>query len=83
LNLGILTALHQPYELRHHIQAALRNGLTREEIAEAILHCSVYCGIPRAAEARRAMQQAFAEVDAGLVKAEKPAKQKTTVKKSR
>jgi 4-carboxymuconolactone decarboxylase len=63
LNLGILTALGQPHELRLHIRAALRNGLTRKEISEALLHCSVYCGIPRAAEARRAMIEVFEKLD--------------------
>ncbi len=64
LNLGILTAMHQPEELRLHIRVALRNGLTRREISEAILHCSVYCGIPRSADARRAMCEVFDQVDA-------------------
>jgi len=69
LNLGILTALNQPEELRLHIGVALRHGITRREIAEALLHCTVYCGIPRAAEARRVMCAVFEELDA---KKEKP-----------
>ena len=64
LNIGILTAMRQPVELRLHIRVALRNGLTRKEISEAILHCSVYCGIPRAADARRVMCEVFDQVDA-------------------
>lgn len=28
--------------------AARRNGLTRDEIGEVILHCAVYCGVPAA-----------------------------------
>jgi 4-carboxymuconolactone decarboxylase len=63
LNLGMLTALGQPTELRLHIRAALRNGLTRTEIAEALLHTAVYCGIPKCSEARRAMLEVFAEID--------------------
>jgi 4-carboxymuconolactone decarboxylase len=63
LNLGMLTALGQPQELRLHIRAALRNGLTRTEIAEALLHTAVYCGIPKCSEARRAMLEVFADVD--------------------
>ena len=63
LNLGMLTALGQHHELRLHIGVALRNGLTRHEIAEAVLHCAVYCGIPRAADARRAMLEVFAQLD--------------------
>ena len=64
LNLGMLTALGQPQELRLHIRAALRNGLTRTEIVEALLHTAVYCGIPKCAEARRAMLEVFEQVDA-------------------
>lgn len=63
VNLGMLTALGQHHELRLHIRVALRNGLTRKEIAEALLHSAVYCGIPRAADARRAMVEVFAQVD--------------------
>jgi 4-carboxymuconolactone decarboxylase len=63
LNLGMLTALGQPQELRLHIRAALRNGLTRAEIAEALLQTAVYCGIPKCTEARRAMLEVFDQVD--------------------
>ena len=69
LNLGILTALHQPEELRLHIGTALHHGVTRKEIAEALLHCTVYCGIPRAADARRIMCSVFEELDARKPKA--------------
>ena len=64
LNIGMLIALGQPEELRLHIGAALRNGVTRKEIAEAILHTAPYCGIPRATAARRIMLEVFATLDA-------------------
>jgi 4-carboxymuconolactone decarboxylase len=35
-------------ELELHLRAALRNGLTRDEIAEVILQSAVYCGVPAA-----------------------------------
>jgi 4-carboxymuconolactone decarboxylase len=63
MNLGMLIALGQPEELRLHIRGALRNGATRKEIAEAILHSAVYCGIPRATAARRIMLAVFADLD--------------------
>ena len=63
MNLGMLIALGQPDELRIHIRGALRNGATRMEVAEAILHSAVYCGIPRATAARRIMLAVFAELD--------------------
>jgi len=70
MNLGMLIALGQPEELRLHLRAALRNGITRMEIAEAILHSAVYCGVPRATAARRLMLEVFGELDAvkGAVK---------------
>lgn len=35
-------------ELELHLRAALRNGLTREEIVEVLLQTAVYCGVPAA-----------------------------------
>jgi 3-oxoadipate enol-lactonase/4-carboxymuconolactone decarboxylase len=35
-------------ELEFHLHAALRNGLTREEIVEVLLQTTVYCGAPAA-----------------------------------
>ena len=64
INLGMLIALAQPEELRLHIRAAQRNGVTRKEISEAVLHTAVYCGIPRATAARRIMLEVFAAMDA-------------------
>jgi alkylhydroperoxidase/carboxymuconolactone decarboxylase family protein YurZ len=31
-----------------HVRAALRNGLTPDEIKEVLLHSAVYCGVPAA-----------------------------------
>jgi 4-carboxymuconolactone decarboxylase len=35
-------------ELEFHLRAALRNGLTREEVVEVLLQTAVYCGVPAA-----------------------------------
>jgi 3-oxoadipate enol-lactonase/4-carboxymuconolactone decarboxylase len=35
-------------ELEFHLRAALRNGLTREEIVEVLMQTAVYCGVPAA-----------------------------------
>jgi 4-carboxymuconolactone decarboxylase len=43
-----LVALNRERELAMHIRAALRNGVTREEIAEVLLHSAIYCGVPAA-----------------------------------
>ena len=64
LNLAMLTAMNMRIELKTHIKGALRNGLTRMEVAETLLHCAVYCGFPKAIDGLRIMQEAFAELDA-------------------
>ena len=35
-------------ELAMHVRAALRNGLTRDEIKEVLLQSAIYCGVPAA-----------------------------------
>lgn len=48
ITLAVLTALRAEGELAMHVRAALRNGLTRDEIAEVLLHTAVYAGVPAA-----------------------------------
>jgi 4-carboxymuconolactone decarboxylase len=48
VTLALLTALHCHDELAMHVRAARRNGLSPEEIAEVLLHTSVYAGVPAA-----------------------------------
>lgn len=57
LNIGMLIALRAENELRGHIRGALRNGLTRTEITEAVIHSAVYCGSPAALAAMRVTQE--------------------------
>ena len=35
-------------ELKLHVAAAVRNGLTEDEIGEVILQSAIYCGVPAA-----------------------------------
>jgi 3-oxoadipate enol-lactonase/4-carboxymuconolactone decarboxylase len=46
--LTALIALGHHNELAMHVRAALRNGLTADEIKEVILQSAVYCGVPAA-----------------------------------
>ncbi|MDO5668988.1 MAG: carboxymuconolactone decarboxylase family protein [Corynebacterium sp.] len=57
LNIGMLVALRATEELRGHIRGGLANGLTREEITEAIIHASGYCGAPAALSAMKVAQE--------------------------
>ena len=64
MNLAMLTALGKPNELKQHVKGALNNGLTVAEIQEALLHATVYCGIPAGLEAFRAAKAALEEAGA-------------------
>jgi 4-carboxymuconolactone decarboxylase len=44
-----------------HVRAGIRNGLTRDEIAEVLLHTSVYAGVPVANHALRVAWRALDE----------------------
>jgi 4-carboxymuconolactone decarboxylase len=63
LNLAMLTALNRPHEIKLHVQGALNNGVTREEIAEVFLQAGVYAGVPAAVDAFRVAREVFAELD--------------------
>lgn len=48
-------------ELELHVRAALRNGLTADEIKEVLLQCAIYCGVPAANHAFAVAQRVLAE----------------------
>ena len=50
-------------ELEFHLRAALRNGLTREEIVEVLIQTAVYCGVPAANSAFAVAKRVLAEPD--------------------
>jgi 4-carboxymuconolactone decarboxylase len=59
LNLAMLTALGRSAELKLHVRGALTNGVTVDEIKEALIHATVYCGVPGGLEAFRAAHEAL------------------------
>ena len=61
ITVAMLVALNREEELRLHLRAALRNGVTREEIREALLQSAIYCGVPAANSAFRIAQDIFSE----------------------
>jgi 4-carboxymuconolactone decarboxylase len=61
ITLAVLTALGHHEELKLHVRAALRNGLTAEEIGEVLLHTAVYAGVPAANTAFALAQEVLRE----------------------
>ncbi|MCS7481142.1 4-carboxymuconolactone decarboxylase [Umezawaea endophytica] len=63
ITLAMLATLHHDDELAMHVKAALRNGLTREEIGEVLLQVAVYAGVSAANRAFAVAQRAFASLE--------------------
>jgi 4-carboxymuconolactone decarboxylase len=59
ITLAMLAAMGHDEELAMHVRAALRNGLTTDEIKEVLLQVAAYAGVPAANRAFRAAQQAL------------------------
>jgi 4-carboxymuconolactone decarboxylase len=63
VNLSMISALNRPHELKLHVKAALKNGLTKDEIKEIFLQVAVYCGVPAGIDSFRTAREAFKELE--------------------
>jgi 3-oxoadipate enol-lactonase/4-carboxymuconolactone decarboxylase len=61
ITLTALVARGHHEELAMHLRAALRNGVTVEEIKELLLQTAIYCGVPDANTAFRIAQEVLSE----------------------
>jgi 3-oxoadipate enol-lactonase/4-carboxymuconolactone decarboxylase len=61
ITLTALVALGHHEELAMHVRAARTNGLTVDEIKEALLQTAIYCGVPAANTAFRIAQRVLEE----------------------
>jgi 4-carboxymuconolactone decarboxylase len=61
ITIAALVALGRDHELELHLRAALRNGLTPDDIKEVLLHSAVYAGVPAANSAFAIAQRVLDE----------------------
>ena len=64
MTLVMMVALNRNDELKLHLRAAANNGVSRDEIKEALLQAAIYCGVPAANAAFHSAQEVFALIDA-------------------
>jgi 4-carboxymuconolactone decarboxylase len=62
LTLAMLVAYGRPNEIKVHVQGAIANSVTPEEISEVMLHAMIYCGVPRAVEGFRVAAETLREL---------------------
>ncbi|MGD6748004.1 carboxymuconolactone decarboxylase family protein [Streptomyces sp. BH106] len=57
VTVSVLAALYRGEQLGYHLRVALKNGLTVEELSEAITHLAFYAGWPNAMTAINQLKQ--------------------------
>jgi 4-carboxymuconolactone decarboxylase len=65
VTIAMLIALGNERELRSHIAAGMRNGLTAKELEEVVYHATGYAGFPRASGAMTVVADAVAKSQSG------------------
>ena len=63
ITVAALVSLNRTEQLPFHLRRALENGVTREELVEAITHLAFYSGWPTAVSAAGIARTVFAEKD--------------------
>ncbi|KAJ5352757.1 hypothetical protein N7452_001731 [Penicillium brevicompactum] len=63
LNIALLATLNRPDEFKLHLVGAIRNGVTKAQISEILLHTSMYAGMPAAVAAFRIADEALKDVE--------------------
>ena len=58
-----LMAMGRYEQLRGHLERALNNGVTRDEIREILMQVAIYGGMPAAVDSFRIAREVFAEID--------------------
>ena len=61
VTVSALIAMNRPDQLRSHLALARQNGLTEEELIEAITHLAFYSGWPNAVTAVSVAREVFAK----------------------
>jgi 4-carboxymuconolactone decarboxylase len=63
VNLAMISVLNRPHELKAHVKAALRNGVTKKEMTEIFLQVGCYAGIPCGVDSFRIAKEAISEYE--------------------
>jgi 4-carboxymuconolactone decarboxylase len=59
ITVAALVAMNRPPQLKSHLGLALKNGVTQEELIEAITHLAFYAGWPNSVTAVMTAKEVF------------------------
>jgi 4-carboxymuconolactone decarboxylase len=63
LTIALLVATGNFEEIPMHIRATANTGASKEDIAEAMQHVSIYAGVPKANHALKIAKQTYTEME--------------------
>ena len=63
MNLSMIGALGKMHEWEIHCRAALKNGVSREQLRATIHVIGIYCGVPQALECFRVARRVLDEIE--------------------
>lgn len=64
LTIAILAGQSRPNQLRNHVRGAIKNGVTKDEIREILLHTTLYVGLAAGSDSWGHVTTALKEIDA-------------------
>ncbi len=62
ITLAILNALGRQNQVRTHVQGAIANGVSKEEIREVLMHSIIYAGLPASVDSFRTAGEVFKQL---------------------
>ena len=62
MTICMMVTLNREEELKLHLRAARNNGVSVDQVKEALLQTAIYCGVPAANSAFAIAQQVFSEM---------------------
>jgi 4-carboxymuconolactone decarboxylase len=65
VTVAVLAATYRPDQLASHLRLALANGLTQDELVEALTHLAFYAGWPSGMAALTQLKTIIAEAGSG------------------
>ncbi len=65
ITIAMMIALNRTEELRLHLGAAVKNGVSRDELKEVLLQSAIYCGVPAANAAFRIAKEILESIPDG------------------
>lgn len=63
INIALLATLNRPEEFKLHLRGAIRNGVSKAEIQEILLHMSMYAGLPAAVSAFKIADEVLKDIE--------------------